>query len=382
MNKLPWIDALRGIAIFSVLIYHTGLQIEDVPDLLQSLTSYGARGVQLFYLISAFTLFMSMSNRKKAENAPLKNFFIRRFFRIAPLFYCACAYFLLKLGLGPNYWVEDGESITIPNLLAHLTFTNGWHPYWINSLVPVGWSIAIEMPFYLVVPFLFKKIKSINQATTLTLIAIIFSRIISFILNKYPLIPHIHTWNNFVFYWLPNQFLFFLMGVILFFLIRNTTTTDDQVEVPSPTSQFRSAIMPLLLLCLFMIAFSRVTQISLNVIELICGIGFIGLALFLSHHSFFLLVNSFFCYLGQISYSAYLIHMEIMPIAKNFVQNALSGMQVDLPPTVDFILVFAVVLAGTMAISSLTYRFIEMPGMALGRYLITTEESKATKTGI
>ncbi len=382
MNKLPWIDALRGIAIFSVLICHTGLQIENIPTILQSLTSQGAKGVQLFYLISAFTLFMSISNRKKVEQSPLKNFFIRRFFRIAPIFYCACAYFLLKLGLGPNYWVEDGHSITIPNLLTHLTFTNGWHPYWINSLVPVGWSIAIEMPFYLVVPLLFKKIKSINQAIGLTLITFIFSKLISFVLKKYPLIPDIDTWKNFLYYWLPNQFPFFLMGVILFFLIRNTTTTPDQPDVPSPTSQFFRAMMPLLLLCLFMLSFSWVSKISFNVIELIYAIGFVGLALCLSHNSFFLLVNSFFCYLGQISYSAYLTHMEIIPISQDFVQNILSAIQVDLPPTIDFILVFAVVLAGTMAISSLTYRFIEMPGMALGRYLIVTEESKATKTGI
>jgi len=382
MNKLPWIDALRGIAIFSVVFCHIGHRIKDAPAVLQFLTIETQNGVQLFYLISAFTLFLSMSNRKKTEKASLKNFFIRRFFRIAPMFYCVCAYYLLKVGIGPNYWVEDGGSLTIPNLVAHLTFINGWHPYWINSFIPVGWSIAIEMQFYLVVPFLFKKIKSLPQAVSLTLICFVLTKSIVFLLRQYSPIPDIALWKNFLFYWLPNQFPAFLMGIVLFFLIRNTTTTQDQPEVPSRTSQFYSSMKPLLLFCLFMLVCSWVTKISFGVIELIYGIAFVGVALFLSQNSFFLLVNNFFCYLGQISYSAYLIHFEIIRIVHKFVQNALSAMQLDLSPTVDFILVFAGALAGTMAISSLTFRFIEMPGIALGRGLIAKEEFKVTKTGI
>lgn len=158
-RQLPWVDALRGLAIFGVLICHAGQNVENLPSILGNLTYQGAMGVQLFYMISAFTLFLSLANRKKLEKKPLINFFIRRFFRIAPLFYCAIAFYVLTTGIGPSHWIEDGQSITIPNLITHLTFTNGWNPYWINSLVPVGWSIAIEMPFYLIVPYLFKKSK-------------------------------------------------------------------------------------------------------------------------------------------------------------------------------------------------------------------------------
>jgi peptidoglycan/LPS O-acetylase OafA/YrhL len=52
-------------------------------------TAYGARGVQLFYMVSAFTL---LSVSRQPFNA--RSFFIRRFFRIAPAFYIAMiAYF-------------------------------------------------------------------------------------------------------------------------------------------------------------------------------------------------------------------------------------------------------------------------------------------------
>jgi peptidoglycan/LPS O-acetylase OafA/YrhL len=211
MNKLPWIDALRGLAIFSVLIYHTSQHLEGLPFLLKAVSSQGARGVQLFYLVSAFTLFLSLDNRKKSERHPLINFFIRRFFRIAPLFYCAIAFYVWKTGIGPNYWLEDGHSLTIPNLIAHLTFTNGWHPYWINSILPVGWSIAIEMPFYLIVPYLFKNIKSLDKAVWLTFATLLISKIIFIILYSNHFILE-KLGETFLFYWLPNQLPFFFYG--------------------------------------------------------------------------------------------------------------------------------------------------------------------------
>jgi len=89
MNRLPFIDALRGLAIFGVFIVHSSQSIDGLPRWLSSLASQGARGVQLFFVISAFTLFLSLSTRRKNEKRPTLNFFIRRFFRIAPLFYAA-----------------------------------------------------------------------------------------------------------------------------------------------------------------------------------------------------------------------------------------------------------------------------------------------------
>jgi peptidoglycan/LPS O-acetylase OafA/YrhL len=101
MNKLPFIDALRGIAIFGVLIIHSAMAIEHLRPLGDNLTEWvhtlafqGARGVQLFFIIIAFTFCLSAEHRK-IERKPILNFFIRRFFRIAPLFYCGLIYYTL-----------------------------------------------------------------------------------------------------------------------------------------------------------------------------------------------------------------------------------------------------------------------------------------------
>lgn len=376
-RQLPWVDALRGLAIFAVLICHAGQNVENLPSFLGNLTYQGAMGVQLFYMISAFTLFLSLANRKKTEKKPLINFFIRRFFRIAPLFYCAIAFYVLTTGIGPSYWVEDGKSITIPNLITHLTFTNGWNPYWINSLVPVGWSIAIEMPFYLIVPYLFKKITTINHAIWLTLVALLISKLINYTLSQNPLISDRRIWDLFLVYWLPSHLPFFALGIVLYFLLADTLKKKN-ISPVSLKSQLKKTITPLLLVSLFLAVFSYISKTQLGMLGFLYGIALLGLAVLLSQYSVSLLVNKFWCYLGKISYSAYLIHLIVLYIVKNFLQRALTLLNLNLSPTLNLIVLLGFLLVGTMAISALTYKFIELPGLQLGRTLIAKIESKAT----
>ena len=79
-----YLDALRGIAALLVLSVHMSM----LSVLLNGRGfSIGAYGVQLFYILSALTLFLSSSKRFSSEERPIFKFFIRRFFRIAPLFY-------------------------------------------------------------------------------------------------------------------------------------------------------------------------------------------------------------------------------------------------------------------------------------------------------
>src|SRR5205823_5455354 len=88
-------DALRGLAILAVIMVHV---IQYGPDAkffsggLISIVQHGARGVQLFFVASALTLWMSMSNRKQKKH-PTQSFYIRRLFRIAPMYYLGVAYY-------------------------------------------------------------------------------------------------------------------------------------------------------------------------------------------------------------------------------------------------------------------------------------------------
>ena len=82
--NLTWVDAMRGWAILGVLMVHVGIN-ENATVFLKTIIANGARGVQLFFLMSAFTMFYTYKRHFKEERKYVGNFFIRRFFRIAPL---------------------------------------------------------------------------------------------------------------------------------------------------------------------------------------------------------------------------------------------------------------------------------------------------------
>ena len=54
----------------------------------------------------------------------------------------------------------------------------------------------------------------------------------------------------------------------------------------------------------------------------------------------------------------------------NILNNALSILKINLLPTSNFIILLAIVLVITVTLSSLTFKFIEVLGMAIGRNLI------------
>jgi peptidoglycan/LPS O-acetylase OafA/YrhL len=136
---------LRGLAIIGVVVVHCSLygDNENLPLLFQSFAHSGMFGVQLFFMVSAFTLFLSLDNRRHEEEFVWQGFFIRRFFRVAPMYYLGILYFLLQDGFGPRYFLCDTGHITGANILSNFLFVHGLYPFWISSLVPGGWSFAV-----------------------------------------------------------------------------------------------------------------------------------------------------------------------------------------------------------------------------------------------
>ncbi len=90
-KKYEYIDSLRGIAILLVILTHVRQHLRFFPELINQITLDGHLGVQLFFIVSAFTLTMSYYSRINEQNKT-KNFFIRRFFIIVPLYYLAIVF--------------------------------------------------------------------------------------------------------------------------------------------------------------------------------------------------------------------------------------------------------------------------------------------------
>lgn len=67
INQYDFIDALRGIAILLVIATHIAPIAPPSGDILRRIAQSGAYGVQLFYIVSALTLFLSTNQRSHTE---------------------------------------------------------------------------------------------------------------------------------------------------------------------------------------------------------------------------------------------------------------------------------------------------------------------------
>lgn len=385
MSKLKFIDALRGLAILGVIINHAARDIEVLHFLgkdvhlsswVYTLSEQGARGVQLFFVISAFTLCLSHERRRDEKN-PFLNFVIRRFFRIAPLFYTAFFFYTLMPVLRMK---KDLPSVG--HIMSTLTFTNGWNPYWINAanaIVPGGWSVAVEMMFYLLFPYLFSKVKSIKQVLSLTAITLVASQLLFFRLKSNPLITEQGTWEIFTKLWFPNQIPIFFLGFLVYFIFKTTNqpkTISSQAEEPALEKSGYNRNFPELLLWIsmglwFLLPFFEHPLIP---IHFAYGITFLLVAISLHLKPSKIIVNKFFCGLGVLSFSGYLTHFYILEAVNKILHKISLN---TLPADLYFLLLTLLSIPVVMGVSHLTYRFIELPGQVLGRQIIQRFETQS-----
>jgi peptidoglycan/LPS O-acetylase OafA/YrhL len=386
MSKLPFIDALRGFAFLGVLVSHAARNIEfwgflgqdvHLTPWVYTLSEQGARGVQLFFVISAFTLCLAYERRRQ-ETRPLLNFFIRRFFRIAPLFYTALVvYTILPTILFSNEWPSLGH------MISTITFTNGLNPYWINAanaLVPGGWSIAVEMTFYILFPYLFSRINSLKKAIVLTALTIFISQALFLLLKRHPMADK-NIWDIFISLWFPNQLAIFLLGFILFFLYRKIyfSSINTNLEFKSNSHKIRNngniinIILAICIAFLFIMPFQKSIFFPFHFFY---GLDFLLISVCLIFSPSNLIVNRWMCYLGTLSFSAYISHFYVLEI----VNKALHLLNfVFLPPDLYLVLLIFLGLLGTIIASKLSYEYIELPGIELGRKLIENLEASKLK---
>jgi peptidoglycan/LPS O-acetylase OafA/YrhL len=147
LPRLTYIDGLRGVAVLMVFMIHCGSPaLRSLGDYGNLFVNHGRYGVAVFFVVSAYTLCLSMAPAFDGETVSWTSYFIRRFFRIAPLYWVILAFIL---GVGASETAHDGILISA---VAHFSFANIFLPQYGNDIIGVEWSIAVECAFYLLLP--------------------------------------------------------------------------------------------------------------------------------------------------------------------------------------------------------------------------------------
>lgn len=335
--------------MLGVLLVHTGAFIFP-GGLIKDITALGAKGVQLFFFISAFTIFLSYQHQVKIDTSPIRSFYIKRVFRIAPMYYLGIIYFALY-----NYL--NGRAISIEGILLNASFLHSFSPNYINNVVPGGWSIGIEMSFYLLVPLLVFYITNLKRAISFVVFCLII-RIVSLqILNNNPFGYNDNTWNQYMYWFLPNQLQCFSFGILFYFF--------NQRFLDAGNKDWNYLIPIAAVLAIIFFSFKKFLPIELLNDDFLIMIVVFLLTTFLSRNEFPLLVNAPIVTIGKYSYSIYLVHFAVLYILEQYVFETMKGTGSFL----YFALLFSVVLTITYIVSSLTFRYIEMPMQQFAKQL-------------
>jgi peptidoglycan/LPS O-acetylase OafA/YrhL len=152
------VDGLRGLAVLLVLCFHTWLYSWLTPALtlfgvavpVAIVPRSGYLGVDLFFLISGFCLcFPYARAHLEGTRAPEAGGFAeRRFMKIVPSYALA-----LAATVCVAFATFSGPADLGRTLLNHLLFVNNSFDDRLGGVNAVFWSLAIEVQFYLIFPF-------------------------------------------------------------------------------------------------------------------------------------------------------------------------------------------------------------------------------------
>ena len=156
-GRLLEIDSLRGIAALSVLFFHFNLWHT-------SFLKYGCLGVDLFFMISGFVIFMSIS-----KTANLKDFWFARFNRLFPAYWLSLIIAVVSFRIFSTFSFHQPLNFILGNFLMMQPL------FKTTNLVDAYWTLYIELGFYafISIVWLLKLIDRIEELIWVALIAMI-----------------------------------------------------------------------------------------------------------------------------------------------------------------------------------------------------------------
>lgn len=131
------IQYLRGLAALAVLVFHTS----ETYDLGFHV---GAAGVDIFFVISGFIMWITTANQKITPG----QFLYRRAVRIVPLYWIVTLLTALGIALKPAFFFDHDASLS--NLVGSLLFLPNAKDNAMHPVVIQGWTLSYEMFFYAV----------------------------------------------------------------------------------------------------------------------------------------------------------------------------------------------------------------------------------------
>lgn len=317
------IQVLRGLAVIAVVLFHVN----------QNYFSLGYLGVDVFFVISGFVvtplilrIFNKEPNQKRSIYT-LKNFYVGRFYRLAPALMTTImlsGFLIILLDPFANQQDFARQAVSAIILIGNFAAYKYSGDYFSPSPNPLvhTWSLSVEEQIYIFLPFILfiilrKRANLLRSAffifltiTILSLISFTFPTILSPIYNRFG----IQSASQFSFYSPVDRVWQFTVGSLVFLLAN---------KIDFKKIKFLKVVnLGLISILIFMLLSSfSINQKAGSILATIVSLLVILLKSLELLPKF---LSSIFEWLGNRSYSIYLVHMPVIYIIDLLIKRFIS----------------------------------------------------------
>ncbi len=377
-NYISALDGLRGLMAFWVFYGHFQLFCIGTEPALGS----PAIAVDVFMLLSGFLMYYQWEKRWSTElsyGIQTKIFYLRRIFRIAPLYFLLLVivyiftdyYHDIQVELNSfvfQDWASDassgplanGERSLLVDEITHFTFIFAFLPNYVETNILPDWSIGLEMQFYLFLPLIILMIRKMGWFS-MTVIILALTYINSKLFGVYGtegLLAHFDQPG-----FLGFKLYIFLAGMLIGGAYLNKKSSFWMIFLAigiifyATTIQFK-AFFVLILFILFYDFDKNPARIPGILIKMLNWMG-----------------SPFGKFLGNSSYSIYLLHNLVLFPVLVFLHGTDWFSSLSNIAKMGFAAVIVFPIA--YGISYLLFSFIEVPGINYGRKIVKKQQAKA-----
>ena len=353
-DSIPALTSLRFFAAFYVILFHAHEFSGINAYLLNNFFNSGYLAVDFFFILSGFILSYTYYPQIKSKSFFHKEFLIKRVARIYPvhlftlLFMLALIAFIKLSGID---WDHDMSSSNVYEFFTNLFMVHAWDYNYVLSYNQPSWSISAEFFAYILFPlFVF----FIDRGSSLIKVIVATSFFLSSYFIAYGFFEVTMTKITYGFTIVrivPD----FLLGVTTFLLFYRYSFTFD-------INKHLTISFLLLCFCFYM------GNLDFIVVPLFAWVIYL-LADQARHGQRSFLNNNILQFLGQVSYSLYMVHF---PIWVGFMHMFLGNYMGFNNGNVSLITIYSVVFFTILLMfpcAILTYKYIEVPSR---RWIIKT----------
>jgi peptidoglycan/LPS O-acetylase OafA/YrhL len=333
-GRLTFLDFVRGIAALTVCFEHAGYRLwPQFRELTHTYFSFGKFGVTAFFLTSGFIIPYSLERGNS-----LGRFWVSRVFRLYPLYWFSILVTVIFLCFGvADVTDTDFPGHLVRNVLINLTMFQEYVET--PNALGLYYTLAMEMAFYIGFSILF--LKKMNRRSLL--IAWLASTALAAVAISVPLALDRRV---------PLAGLFYFMCLAVGTAIYRNFTGEASDKSVFALLCFVALSTPVEIYCNYVLI-KKADPLEHYALCAVLASWSTAYVVFLT--AYLLRAYRFpsiFVALGTVSYSVYLLHpplQAVVPVWPNPIYSLLA------------------MLGLTIGVSSCTYRFIEQPGIALGR---------------